>query len=616
MKIRRINTWIVFIILILLPIALFPGISQPFTQGKELFLRSAILLNILITSICIFQRKKITINKIWDSKITRLIVLLAISVLVSTFINEAYIVSVFGTFGRGLGIITYGYIFVWLFLLTLLLDKKDINLLTKAVFISGVFIGLYGFFQRIGFDPLLFQYKPEVFEDRSFSFIGNPTLMGQYLSVCFIIGLNFLREKSIYRPVFIFMQLIILMGLFAAEARAAIIALVIGLALYFYKTMKVQIKKLAPILSVVVILAGLFVSTTESRFGINQLSSRSVQSRVEIWSSTIQLIAEKPLFGYGPETFYINFPSKLDSGFFEAEEDLNSYADRVHNETLAMFYSLGLFGGLIYLSLMLSVLFRLYKSKDYTESLLLIGVVVNAAQNQLGFADLNMLVMYAFLFGCLIVNEVSTKNIKTLSKNQFLNMGVVVLLLVNLAIIFRTTIGPNYIGHWYYGNSKQLRYESYELGVLTLQVSLNYIPHYAEPWYDLMMINSDSTETALENINRIEGRSPNWIAWTANSKRQNIDEAKPYYEELLALNPKNPHWVRAYGDAQYVNQNYNEALALYKEYLEIVPVYWKWKDTVHTMSEYDQKRYRIFFKNNPDFWSTINKIEEIEALNQ
>lgn len=616
MEVRRINTWIAFIIFLFLPLALFPGISQPFTQGKELFLRSAIVLNILITSICIFQIKEITINKIWDSKITRLIVLLSVSVLVSTFINESYIVSVFGTFGRGLGLITYGYIFVWLFLLTLLLDKKDITLLTKAVFISGAFIGLYGFSQRIGFDPLLFQYKPEVFEDRSFSFIGNPTLMGQYLSVCFILGLRVIKQKSLLRPTYFFMQLMILLGLFAAEARAAIIALAIGLALYFYKTKKVQIKKLAPILAVVVILAGLFVSTTESRFGINQLSSRSVQSRLEIWSSTIQLIAEKPLFGYGPETFYINFPSKLDSGFFEAEEDLNSYADRVHNETLAMFYSLGLFGGLIYLSLMLLVLFRLYRSRDYTESLVLIGIVVNAAQNQLGFADLNMLVIYAFLFGSLIVNEVSTKNVKTLSKNKLLNMGIVVLLVVNLAIIFRTTIAPNYIGSWHYSNSKHLRYESYDFGVVTLKLGLDYIPHYAELWYDLMIINPDSQETALKNIKRIEGRSSNWIAWTANSKRQNIEEAKPYYEELLALNPQNPHWVRAYGDAQYVNQNYNEALALYKEYLEIVPVYWKWKDTVHTMSEYDQKRYRIFFKNNPDFWSTINKIEEIEALNQ
>jgi hypothetical protein len=63
----------------------------------------------------------------------------------------------------------------------------------------------------------------------------------------------------------------------------------------------------------------------------------------------------------------------------------------------------------------------------------------------------------------------------------------------------------------------------------------------------------------------------------------------------------------------YKNGDDENALYLYKKYLESVPDIWKLKDAILPLTEKEKKDLRIFLKNTPDFWNTVQRIRLIEA---
>jgi O-antigen ligase len=615
MKLEKSASLFAGFILASLPIAFYPVINSSFVQGKELFFRTSILILLAVVLVLISRKDRCEINDFTNSKTFRIIGLLTIVTVLSAIVSDSWLVSIFGTLERGFGLVSYGYVLLLFLFLITFIKLTEAKILFKILFGVGVFLSSYAISQRLGFDPLFSQFTADVFETRSFAFIGNPTLLGQYLAMIFFTGFTFNTKFKNKTFLISLLQVIIVIGIFATEARAAILSLVIGLIVYMLKfRVKLNFRKIVVCLLLIIgCFYGLALSN-QSRFSLDQIATRSVQSRLEIWSAAYSLIKEKPLFGYGPETFYIHFPTKVDKDFFELEEDLNSYADRVHNEFLAVLFSIGIFGGLLYLALIINTLNILYRSKSKIICVSSIMILVNFCQNQLGFIDLNILVLLSFLFGLLVVHESKQRKIYSTSRSKILNALALILIGASLLSLAYLTVIPVSRANWYHSQSKVLRTTSFKFGVLTLKESINHMPFYAQPWYDLLVMDPSSSERALKNIKNIEGESPTWIAWTANSNRKNLSVAEPLYIKLLELNHKNPHWVRAYADAQYINKNYEEALKLYKRYLDLVPEYWKWKDTVDSMSAYDQKRYRIFFKNNPDFWNTVEKVEELESL--
>ena len=63
----------------------------------------------------------------------------------------------------------------------------------------------------------------------------------------------------------------------------------------------------------------------------------------------------------------------------------------------------------------------------------------------------------------------------------------------------------------------------------------------------------------------------------------------------------------------YKNGDYAGALYLYSQYLEYVPEFWQWAD-VNTRSPEEKKSYRIFFKQVPDFWKTVERVNELTEI--
>ena len=92
------------------------------------------------------------------------------------------------------------------------------------------------------------------------------------------------------------------------------------------------------------------------------------------------------------------------------------------------------------------------------------------------------------------------------------------------------------------------------------------------------------------------------IAWHANSRAKvNYAEAETYYLEALSLNPSYTPILKAYADATYATGDCEKAVGVFEDLLEVAPPYWKWKDDFETRTPMQQKSYRIFYKNVPDF---------------
>lgn len=92
-------------------------------------------------------------------------------------------------------------------------------------------------------------------------------------------------------------------------------------------------------------------------------------SRIYIWSRAIPKILEKPLFGYGPDTFEIVFPNNDYIGLYKAYNTTNMIVDKPHNTYIQVATNMGILS-LISITLLLIVYFKRYIKflKDKTNS--------------------------------------------------------------------------------------------------------------------------------------------------------------------------------------------------------------------------------------------------------
>jgi len=179
---------------------------------------------------------------------------------------------------------------------------------------------------------------------------------------------------------------------------------------------------------------------------------------------------------------------------------------------------------------------------------------------------------------------------------------------------YRTAYLP-ILANRYYTYSKVVASSDYDLSVELLKQATAIFPYYSHFWYELIYLDVTSLPRAIHYLAQIEGATGNVLAWRANWYSVHEPEAAyAIFEQLLVINPYNPHWLRAYADALYRKENHAEALKFYRLYLESVPDYWKWRENLANMSYEDQERYRIFFKNVSDFWTIPERVKALEAI--
>jgi len=97
---------------------------------------------------------------------------------------------------------------------------------------------------------------------------------------------------------------------------------------------------------------------------VNPTSKQNIH-RINIWKTTLDMIPEKPILGYGPGNWKLHAP-KFYNGRFTNEEELNW--QRPHNDFLWVMTEKGLLGFAIYMSVFVMIFYYLFRTIRRSEN--------------------------------------------------------------------------------------------------------------------------------------------------------------------------------------------------------------------------------------------------------
>lgn len=267
--------------------------------------------------------------------------------------------AIFGKYRRFEGLISFINYALIFFLTTQMVDRASrIRSLARTLFFGGLLVSAYGVAQYMGMDPVKWGNLP--FElNRAFSTYGNPDLLGGYLIFPLAIGLALaLSEKDlIWRVVYWLGFLISVACWIVAFTRGAwiggFVAIVLVGVVAFLHRVKLSavdysfmgaIGVVATTLVIVSLSATSAVMNVLVRLAsILNFNSGSSKTRFEIWQAAIEAIKDRPIFGFGADTFRLVFP-RYKPVQYVADAGYLSVADNVHNYPLQITSALGIPG--------------------------------------------------------------------------------------------------------------------------------------------------------------------------------------------------------------------------------------------------------------------------------
>lgn len=327
-----------------------------------MLLKAVILITLSGLALSLIYKKSFTIKKITTSSLFLLLLLELVIFVVTDLLSNTPIVTLYGTYSRGFGFIMELFLFLFVMYCALGLSEEKITKLLKVAFFSAVLVSIYAILQKPGLNPFFGNYDTNIFAGRVFSFLGNPSYLGQFMLLQTLTGgyLTFVEKDNEARYSYLLGTTLAVIALFLSGTRTALLGLIIALLILGIKYAKFiygYIKTHKKIAVGLVLVAGIvFAILPNDRYSLSALSMRSLNSRMQIWDGTIDLVKDHPIIGYGGETFYIYFPEIITKKFLTLEENTNISADRVHNETLEILFSHGIFAVVVYLAIFILLL--------------------------------------------------------------------------------------------------------------------------------------------------------------------------------------------------------------------------------------------------------------------
>lgn len=297
-------------------------------------------------------------------------------VFVSSMLSIHIPTALFGKYRRFEGWFSFlNYAAIYFLVLQLADKPKRIKAIAKAIFFSGIFVGAYGVLQALGGDILAWGQLP--FEqNRSFSTYGNPDLLAGFLMFgTFVsLGLAIAERNLVWRGIYWFgflMNMVVIVTAFARSAWVGSIPAFIFFVVFAvrqradWKTEDWVFSGVALSGALAFIVRSLseqnevmnFVKRVQSIFIFDQGSAKT---RFQIWEAAIDAVKDRPIFGFGPDTFRLIFP-KYKTYEYVKDAGYLSVADNVHNYPLQLATGIGLPGVAMFYGLVGWVAARSFK---------------------------------------------------------------------------------------------------------------------------------------------------------------------------------------------------------------------------------------------------------------
>lgn len=239
--------------------------------------------------------------------------------------------------GRYLGM-TAWVVFAGAFVLgASLREERDRHFVAQAVSAAAIVVSAYAILQAVGLDPLDWREGTDI--SRTRSTLGNAAFLGAYLSMVLPLSgrLALVRDLSgRVRALHAAAAGSAAVAVLTTETRGAWLGVVAGVLLVVgleHRRLRTTPRQAAVALSagavLVVLLATVspFASRIQSIADIDEMTSRG---RLTTWERTTELIAERPVLGWGLETTAFAFPRVIDADY-EQTVGRDTVPDRAHN---------------------------------------------------------------------------------------------------------------------------------------------------------------------------------------------------------------------------------------------------------------------------------------------
>lgn len=605
--------------LFLMPLVFNPLGFDMYGIPKNLILKVGISLLVILVALSIARRKSLEVMLNRNTLKWTLVFLLILALAEATALRQN--VSFFGSYFRQGGILNMlNYTALFLVALSLFANKKSREFILKAVIVSGVISAIYAIAQRLGFDL----FTPEhtaIFEKRSFAGMGNPTALGAYL--LFPIGAQIIALyesktaaggafKSALPRVNGFAGLLLMVvALFLTRNRASILGLLAAGLLFLFKKIwenrKWRVYGIAGAL--IALLAFVYV------YGGN---TRSLGSRLTTWQSSVEIIKEKPIFGYGPESFDVLFERFVRPDFFKFE-DYKNLVDRPHNEFLQMWIDFGLGGVLFYLGLWAALLLLFWKKPrpSLRVSILSLTMIALLVSNWFSFSLPVHYVLFT-VFLALIVAETGCKK-KIVPKNALVARGMATALIVlagfNGFWAVRMAMGDYDLARAFFSvaqNNVEIADQSAQRALKLNVVYADTSKNAYDLYYSLATTFADVKwlEKAAEDNVIFQKVTHNSLYSLLNEARmwaliKDYKKAEEVYQRIAETKGINPvfyeEWANMYVDAE----QYDKAAMVYDELFAILPP--DWQAPLLSKGAELTREQRIFWKNHGSFLETLDK---------
>ncbi len=241
------------------------------------------------------------------------------------------------------------------------LDPGGATRVAGAFATSAAVIALYGILQRTGID---FASSPALDSRRAVSTLGNTNFASEVLVVAIplLVGLVLDARRRLTEVLWALALGMTILHLMLTETRAGLVSLAAAVAVLGLLALRRQLdrstlRKKAAILIGAATLALLALAAPALRGGavvekastIADAEHPSTRVRLHLWESAIDMIADRPLHGYGAGNFGLAYPYYRT----RVEAELSGYLSRVdtaHNDYLHLAVELGILGLALWLA--------------------------------------------------------------------------------------------------------------------------------------------------------------------------------------------------------------------------------------------------------------------------
>jgi len=459
-------------------ILLTPLILGPFGLTLSAYPK-AVFFRTLIEIIFVFYLLLVFLNSRYFPKFSLLFLVVSVFVgilILTSLTGINFHRSFFGDPGRAEGVILNIHLLAFFLIIISVFNKKKdwLRFFKVTVFVSGL-SSLAGIFQKLGF----FSFYGTSLPERISGTLSNPDFFAPYIVLAIFLGLFvlLLEKKREWKKLWKIILILNCFTLIFSGTRGAWVGFGAGavflFCFWFFRYSNLSRKKRKIILFGVLFLCifVFLITLSQDRIGLeeNLLFQRfysvfnpldSLAPRLDVWEIAFKGWKEKPILGWGPESFSFVFDKYFRADYLKHMPE-TIYFDYPHNKVMELMAGTGLLGTLGYLSIFIVLFYLIFRYiKSFKPSHLhiggggkedknpILGLILAAlfisyfVQNLFVFDTISAYLIFFLVLGFINNNFSPTNKSKTLIRRKIKIIFIIPLILLSLLAFYRINYKP------------------------------------------------------------------------------------------------------------------------------------------------------------------------------